>query len=47
MSIYVWSGSYRQMNNLHVTVDRDSRNDLGFNLAAKVRLLSLVGCSLG
>jgi hypothetical protein len=47
MSVYVWSGSYRQMYNLHVTVETDSRNDLGFNLAAKVRLLSLIGCSPG
>lgn len=23
MGIYVWSGSYRQMHNLHVTVETD------------------------
>jgi len=47
MSIYGWSGSYRQMHNLHITVETGSRNDRGFNLAAKIRLLSLIICSPG
>ena len=47
MSIYVWSRSHRQMHNLHIAVETDSRNVLGFSIPAKIRLLSLINAVRG